>query len=239
MEIAIIGFGAFGQLMAKHLSQKTKVFVTDKMDKRKEAGEAGAVFVSLKEALTKGIIVLAVPMQEMGQLLKEIKESVNPRALVLDVCSLKMFSCNLMENILPETVEIIGTHPLFGPQSAKNGINGKKIALVPVRTTKLEKIKDFCELFGLKAIVTTAEEHDKQMAIAQVLPHFIARALKIMQLENPNMDTKTSDSLFEIVDLVGNDSPILFENIQKMNPFAKDIRDNFLSELKNVAEELN
>ena len=48
-----------------------------------------------------------------------------------------------MSKILPEKVEIIGTHPLFGPQSGRAGIAGMRVAFCPVRTTRAEQIKRF------------------------------------------------------------------------------------------------
>lgn len=48
-----------------------------------------------------------------------------------------------MREILPETVEIIGTHPLFRPQSGREGIAGMRFAICPLRTDKSEEIKRF------------------------------------------------------------------------------------------------
>jgi len=239
MEISIIGFGNFGKLMAKHLRKKAEIFVTDTENKAKEAEELGVSFVSLQEALKNKIIILAVPMENIVSLLHEIKDRLQPGTLILDICSLKIFSCNAMEEILPKNIEIIGTHPLFGPNSAPNSLEGMKIAITPVRTSKLEKVKSFCESLGLSVFITTPEEHDKQMALSQALTHFIGQAMKNTGIKRVELSTKTFDKLMDVAEIIKNDTPALFRNMQEMNPFAKDARNNFLSELNKIQRELS
>ena len=232
MEVGIIGFGRFGKFMARHLKEKAAVFVTDVTEKSKEAAEIGVAFASLEDVLEKKIIILAVPMEKLEETLNKIKGKVRKGALILDVCSLKMFSCRLMKEILPNDVEIIGTHPLFGPQSAQNSIKGMKIALcnVNARQETFEKVKKFCKSFGLEAIIATPEEHDRQMAVSQALTHFIGQVAKSMNLERVELSTKTFDDLMKIIEIIKNDTPALFENMQTMNPFAKEARKRFIAE---------
>lgn len=238
MEIGVIGFGNFGKLMAKHLKTKAEVFVSNTSNKEKEAKELGVNFVSIKEAASKEIVILSMPMENLEEVLIAIKDNLQKDALVLDVCSLKMFSCELMEKILPKNVEIIGTHPLFGPQSTQNSIEGMKIVLIPVRTSRLEKVKSFCESLGLKVFITTSEEHDKQMALSQALTHFIGQAMKNAGIKRVELSTKTFDKLIEVAEIIGNDTPALFNNIQTMNLFAKDAREKFLLELNKINSDL-
>jgi len=231
-EIGIIGFGNFGQFMAKHLKKKFEVFAADITDRNKEAEKIGVKFVTINEASSKEVIILAVPMENLKETLHEIKNKVKAGALVLDVCSLKMFSCKAMKEMLPKDIEMIGTHPLFGPQSASNSIRGMRIALcnVNARQETLRKVKRFCEALKLKVIITTPEEHDKQMAVSQALTHFIGQIAKHMGLKRVELSTKTFDDLMNIIDIIKNDTPALFENMQTMNPFAKEIRERFIAE---------
>jgi len=229
-EIGIIGFGKFGQFIAKHLKSKALVFATSKFNNKKEAEELGVNFVSLEEVLKKKIIIIAVSMDEFEQTLEKIKDKVLPGTVIIDVCSLKMFPCKAMQEILPKSVEIIGTHPLFGPNSAKSTLDGLKIALCNVRASEstLSKVKSFCESLGLKAIITTPEEHDKQMAESQALTHFIGRVIDNSGIKKPVLTTKTFDDLMKIVDIVTSNRNELFENIETRNPYAKEIRKKFI-----------
>lgn len=238
MEIGIIGFGPFGQLLAKHLKNKAEVFVTDHSDKGKQAREAGVNFVSLSEAARKQIVILAVPTRNLKEVLLNIKNILQPGTLVLDVCSCKVLACKVMNEILPKGIEIIGTHPLFGPQSAKNGLDGLKMVLCNIRTSRLEKVITFCESFGLKVIVSTPEEHDRQMALAQALTHFIAKVIKVMDVNNIDLSTKAFDKLMEVVEMVKEDSEVLFQDIQTLNPFAEEVRQKFTTEFIELNKKL-
>jgi len=228
MEIGIIGFGKFGRFIAKHLKNKADVFASSKFNNKQEAEQLGVKFVSLEEVLKKKIIVIAVSMDEFEQTLEKIKYKIQPDAIVLDVCSLKVFPCSAMQKVLPKNIEIIGTHPLFGPNSVNSSLQDLKIALCNVRASEntLSKVKSFCESLGLKVIITTPEDHDKQMAESQALTHFVCQSLGTAK--RPVLTTKTFDDLMHIVDIIKNNTSELFENIQTRNPYAKDVRKKFI-----------
>jgi len=240
-KISIIGFGNFGQFMAKSLKEFLEVNVTDKIEKTEESKNLGVKFVSLEESCKNKIIILAIPMEDLEEILNRIKNKLIPGTLVLDVCSLKMFSCSLMKKILPRNIQIIGTHPLFGPHSVKGSLNGMRIALVNVHATNkiFNEVQRFCENIGLKIIITTPEEHDKQMAISQALTHFIGQVCKKINLQRIEMSTKTFNDLMNIVDIIKNDTPKLFNNMQTMNPFSKNIRNKFILASKKLNNQLN
>jgi len=240
-KISIIGFGNFGKFAAKHLIKNSAVVVTDILDKTEEAEDIGVKFVSLEQACKSKIIILAVPMEELEKTLENIKDKLQPGTIVLDVCSLKMFACKAMKRILPENIEIIGTHPLFGPQSAPDLIKGMRIALVNANAKQetFNLIIEFCEKVGLKTIITTAEEHDKQMASSQALTHFIGQVAKKINLQRVEMSTKTFDDLMNIIDIIKNDTPALFNNMQTINPFAKESRSIFVREAEKLNSQLN
>lgn len=239
MEIGIIGFGQFGQFFAKYLTQKQKVLVSDKIDKRKAATEIGIKFVDISEATSKDIIILAVPISELKNSLVEIKDSIKKGAIVMDVCSVKTIPCSLMKETLPQA-EIIGTHPLFGPQSGRHGIKGMKIVICPVRCSapSLEKIRSIFHSFGLEIIETTPEEHDRAMAVSQALMHFIAKAMIKIGIQNQEIKISALDKALDLIDIFKEDSEQLFRDVQSFNPFSKEIRGQFLKELEKINNEL-
>jgi len=157
----------------------------------------------------------------------------------LDVCSLKVFACSLMEEILPAGVDIVGTHPLFGPQSAPESVNGMKIALCNVRGSRLDEVNEFCGGLGLETYVTTPDEHDRQMAVSQALTHFIGQVAKKMDMNRINLSTKTFDDLMDVIEIIKNDTKPLFENMQTMNPYSKEIRNEFVSKSDELNDYLN
>lgn len=226
--------------MAKHLARGNKVEVWDVNEKKKEAMEAGVDFVAFEKVAKNPIVILAVPMESIEDVLGKLSGLLSKGALVIDVCSLKGFVCKLMNESLPADVEILGMHPLFGPQSTKFGITGGKIAFCPVRVSELalSESKKFCESLGLKVFLTTPEEHDKQMAASQALTHFIGQAMHCSGIKRVELSTKTFDSLMDIADIIKNDSPELFKNMQELNPFALETRRRFLNSLNKIEESL-
>lgn len=238
IEIGIIGFGNFGKFMASHLAKRFNIFVYDIKKMSKDGISPLITLSSLEEILKKDVIILAVPMESLEKILYEIKDKIKENSLVMDVCSLKMFSCSLMDKILPKNIEIIGTHPLFGEKSARNNIRGMKIALCNVRSSRLGKVKTFCEQLGLKVIITSPEEHDKQMAFSQALTHFIGRTAQRCDIKRVTLSTKTFNDLMDIIEVIKEDSFVLFENMQTMNPFASEIRSRFLEEARKLHEHL-
>ena len=234
MKIGMIGFGQFGQFAAQHLKKKFEVVVSDKKNLNEEAKNLGIEFVSLREAASREIVIISVPINRFKQTLLEIEPFLMKNALVLDVCSVKVKPVQLMEDILPKEVEIIATHPLFGPQSGAAGIEGLKIVLCPIRTTKAEQVKKFLLDMGLEVVVTTPEEHDKQMALTQALAQFVGRALINMEIKQQQITVPSFGKLLELKEMLEKDSLELFKDIQNNNPFASDIRKKFCAEIKKI-----
>lgn len=238
-ELSIIGYGSFGKFMAKHLSKYFTVNVYDKNSSLKSTSK-NIVFKPLKDCLKTNIIILAVPMEAFEEVVKSISSSVSRNSLVLDVCSLKEFSEDIMKKYFNKNVQIIGTHPLFGPQSAKNNIKGMRICLVKTRCDDLvfEKVKKFLKKIGLEVIITTSKEHDKQMAASQALTHFIGRSISNLRLDDVSLKTKTYEDLMNITKIISEDSEELFLNIQNKNKYAKKAREDFIKKIVELNKKL-
>lgn len=231
-EIGIIGFGQFGQFMAQHLAPFFDVTVCDNAERQIEAERIGVKWGNIEMVSSKPIVVFAVPLNTFTHVLQRAAPFLKPNALCLDVCSVKIKPIKLMIEHLPETVEIIGTHPLFGPQSGREGIEGMRIALCPVRTTQAEKIEDFlAKKLRLKVFRRTPEEHDEEMAHVQALTHFVARALDELHVEESELATVSYEELMKAARLVSEDSWELFQTIQRGNPFADTKRKAFIEKL--------
>lgn len=151
--VGIIGFGRFGQLAAKYLKNHFQVFVSDKNDKRKIAENIGVNFTSLEDCAAKNIVLLCVPISDFEDVLKQIIQFLKD-SIVAGVCSVKEKPVNIMKKMVPKDCECIGMHPLFGPDTVKNGLKDKKIVLCPIRTKKLMKIKNFLSKLGLIVIIS-------------------------------------------------------------------------------------
>ena len=154
--LGLVGFGQFGQLAARTLKAHYDVTVTDVAPGAKaQADELGVAFGSLADVAASEIVVVAVPVVAMRGVLTAIAPHLKPGALVVDVGSVKMLPAQLMTELLPAHVDLVATHPLFGPQSAKDGLEGLRFVVCPIRGDRHEKVAAFGRSLGLTVTVTT------------------------------------------------------------------------------------
>ena len=158
--IGIVGFGRFGRLMAHYLSPDFPVRAYDPSVRTEAMAAAGAAPAAIDDVCRSDIVILAVPISRLQALLSAIGPHLQPESLLVDVCSVKEQPVRWMQELLPETVDILGTHPMFGPDSAADSLEGRKIVLCPVRIgdTRLEKVQALSWTSkGLVLIETSAE----------------------------------------------------------------------------------
>ena len=131
--IGIIGYGRFGRLAARHLSGDYPVLVCGRRDLSQENMPEGVRVASFHDVCNQRIVIPCMPISSFKEVLAAAAPLMRPDALVADVCSVKEKPVRWMKAALPETVSILGTHPMFGPDSASAGLEGMKIALCRVR----------------------------------------------------------------------------------------------------------
>lgn len=240
MEIGIIGFGRFGKLLTSYLAQDLKVYVFNRSDKTKEIRENNAIPASIEEVCKKDIIIPCVPISEFEGTLEKIKNLLKDNSLVVDVCSVKEYPVELMKKILPDNAQILATHPIFGPDSAVDSLQERKIVLCKVRIVDdlYKKIKSILNEKGLTVIEATPKEHDKEIASSLLLTHFIGHGLIDFGATKLNIDTEGYKRLMHILDTVKNDTQQLFEDMNKYNKYSKKIREDFIKSLNKIDREL-
>ena len=239
-KIGIIGFGRLGRLLARHLTKDFKIYVFNRSDSSQDIKDINAIPVSLKEVCSKDVIIISVPISEFKGVLEEMKRLIRINSLVIDVCSVKEYPVKLMREILPETVQILATHPLFGPDSASDSLVGKKIVLCKERIAQedYKKIKSYLRKKGLVIVETTPEAHDKEIAKSLVLTHFIGRSLIELNCNKNKIDTQGYNQLLRVLDTVKNDTWQLFEDMNKYNKYAPRIRRDFVEAVIKINKQL-
>lgn len=234
-KIGIIGFGRFGRLAVKYLKKDFEIFIYDKNPLENNCDKS-LTEVDFKEISNKEIIILSVPVSSFREVVYKIKEHLKEDTLVIDVCAVKEYTCSLMKSVFPESVEILGTHPLFGPDSAGNTLKGRKIAITPVRLKDktLNCVRNYLENQGLEVIEITPEEHDRQISRSLLLTHFIGRAMIDMDLTPQLIDTLGYERLLKILSTVKNDSWQLFLDMNRYNKYSDEVREGFLKSLLKI-----
>lgn len=243
MQIAIIGFSRFGQLWASIMSGYGEVTVFNRSDKSDLASEHNVKFFTfddiekIKEA---DMVFVATAISSIESVIQLIKPYISTKTLVMDVASVKVRPCEWLLKNFDDSVEIMGTHPMFGPDSAKSGLNGKQIVLCPLRIedSKLKLLSSFFTGLGMEVIEMTPDEHDRQTAYSLAMVHFLGRGLGNLNLSDIKITTLGFTLFNQIRQNVLNDSIQLFNDMQRFNPYAKSVRMELMESLKKVDSEI-
>jgi prephenate dehydrogenase len=240
MSFGIIGYGSFGRFLADILGGFGDVLVY----KRGETGKPGdnkVDFTTFEKAASADAVILAVGLESLDELSRQLADFVSEKTLVVDVSSVKLKPIEILTENLGGKCKILAMHPLFGPQTTKDGsIAGESIVVCPPDFPGQDEAVDFLEnKLKLKVIKMSAEEHDKEMAWVHALTFFVGRGL--MELNPPKSILATGyyQKLLDLVELESSHSKELFDTVQKGNPFAKEIRERFLDELKKINQGIN
>ncbi|MEY8828270.1 prephenate dehydrogenase/arogenate dehydrogenase family protein [Sedimentitalea sp. XS_ASV28] len=238
--LGIVGFGAFGQLAALHLGQYFEISAYDpSVDVAEAAKQLGVRLASLQDVSQADVVLIAAPVSSFERVVSEIAVACKPGALIVDVGSVKVIPTEIMRRLLPNHVDIVASHPLFGPQSATTGIEGLKIAICPIRGKRHLRLGAFLRRsLGLTVVMTTPEAHDREAAVVQGLTHLIGKVLLRMGPLPTRMTTKSFDLLSEAISMVQHDAPEVFEAIEKANPYAEAVRRRFFDLAASLSVEL-
>ncbi len=233
MNAGLIGFGRLGRLLARHFARDARIFVHDSKRKTAEIRAVGATPATLAEACAQPVVVLCVPISQIEPLAKRIRGLLRPGALVVDACSVKERPLKTLKKILPRGVQILGSHPNFGPDSAADSLKGRKIVLCRVRVSGAvyARVRRALTRKGLEIVELTPREHDRRMAHSLVLTHFIGRGLVAYGAKATGVDTEGYKRLLRILETVQNDTWRLFVDMNRYNAHAAPMRRRFLAAL--------
>lgn len=125
---------------------------------------------AIEVAQRNDLVIVAVPIDVTVDVIREIAPHVRPGACLMDVTSIKKAPLDAMLEAAPEGVDVVATHPMFGPHGVD--FDRQKVVLCRGRgDTAFQRVKKLFETFGAETIEASADEHDAQMALIQVLVH--------------------------------------------------------------------
>lgn len=236
--MGIVGFGRFGRLASAYLKDHFDLMAYDRETCDEAAKRLGVLTGSLRDAARCSVVLLCVPISQIQSVLEEIAPYLVEGTLVADTCSVKEYPASAMKAILPDHVDILGTHPLFGPDSAGHGLEGKKIVLCPVRLENLRRVELFLRRLKLRVLVSSPEAHDRAMASTQVVVQFLGRAFLEIGLVHEPVATPGYDQLIGILEVVQHDTWELFRDLQNFNRFAREMREKLITSLTKIGQSL-
>jgi chorismate mutase/prephenate dehydrogenase len=160
--VGIIGGTAgMGAFLAKLLDSEGYPVETTGLERGAPAAEV---------ASRHDLVIVAVPIAETVKVIEEIAPKIRRGGCIADVTSVKVAPMAAMLKHAREDVDVVGSHPIFGPFGGD--MDRQRVVLVRGRgELGYDRVKHLYESFGADVIDATAEEHDEQMAIIQVLLH--------------------------------------------------------------------
>ena len=125
---------------------------------------------AIEVASRNDLVIVAVPIDVTVDVVKAVAPFVRKGACLMDITSIKRPPLEAMLEAAPDGVDVVATHPMFGPHGID--FDRQKVVLCKGRgDAAFARVKKLFESFGAETIEATAEEHDAQMALIQVLVH--------------------------------------------------------------------
>ena len=222
--VAIIGgAGAMGGCLAQMFADLGHAVMIADVQTQLTPTEAASV---------ADVVLISVPIDVTVQVIAELGPLVREESLLLDVTSIKTEPVQAM--LQHSKASVVGTHPLFGP--SVHSLQGQRIVLTPGRGDDwLRWLRTMFSARGLSIKESTPQEHDRAMAVVQVLTHFCTEVMgkTMAQFGVPLQETLQFTSPVYLMELLMTarhfaQSPQLYASIQTSNPLTNEITDAFL-----------
>ena len=236
--VGVYGLGRFGRFWGSLLSQRMRVIGASRSRKRdlpREITQCAAEELAEAEA-----VFLCVAISAMEESSRHLAPLLRSDQLVFDTCSVKVHPARVMEEQFASAQPLIATHPMFGPDSARNGVTGLPIILHHLRgdPEQYEKWKNRFQELGLAIVEMSPEHHDREAAYTQGITHFVGRVLSRLDLPESAIATLGYRRILEVVEQTCNDPYQLFIDLQHFNPYTSSMRTELSKALEETLQEL-
>ena len=236
---AVLGYGRFGQAFADLLLQAGhRVRAWDPHANLPAALAAASMPAAVGAARW---IVLAMPVPRMRDALLALRPLLHAGQTVLDVGSVKLHPCAMMDELLGADIPHVGTHPLFGPLSLARDERPRRTVICPAaeHSRAAAQAGELFRDLGCDVIVQDPESHDRAMARTHALAFFIAKGLIDLGVDDGLPVAPPSfQGMKHMLAAVRGDAGHLFAAIQRENPFAAEARAQLLAELERGHRQL-
>jgi chorismate mutase/prephenate dehydrogenase len=154
------GAGAMGGLLARMFRE---------LGHHVEVADLATARTPDQIAAESDVVVISVPIAVTEQVIAQLGPKLKPEALLMDITSIK--AAPLASMLAATRASVTGTHPMFGPGTSS--LVGQRVVLCRGRgdtwyTWLLESLR----ARGLVVTEADPAEHDRAMALVQVLTHF-------------------------------------------------------------------
>ncbi|EHP68827.1 chorismate mutase [Metallosphaera yellowstonensis MK1] len=246
--ITLVGYGGMARSLASLFRLvRHEVVVTGRNDSKAKslAQEFNLAHMPMSQAFQWGeLIILALPPEGVKSDSLERTLPLAKGRVVMDILSSKAsLFAGLEELSARHGFRYVSIHPLFGPYLYPVG---ERIAIIPSSTSgDVEEVVTFWRESGLVPVLTSLDEHEKAMALVQVLPHFFLMGLnagldsvaKELNVDYSRFHTTNFRELHKILKRIKDLEGVIME-IQSYNPYAGEARRIGVRELYNLFSRL-
>ncbi|MCQ1536451.1 prephenate dehydrogenase [Methanosarcina sp. KYL-1] len=240
------GTGEMGQWFTRFFKERGyEVTVWGKGGKVEIARKLEVPFASdLDAAISESdIVIVSVPINATEETIAETAPKMKAGSLLMDFTSIKVKPVEAMKKFAPAKVEVLGTHPMFGPTIPT--LRGQTVILVPVEGRSEKWFPVIRELFkegGAHVEITTAAEHDRLVSVVQGLTHFAYISIGTT-IDRLDFDVKKSrkfvspvyDIMLDFVGRILGQNPYLYALIQMENPGVLEVHEAFIKECQELS----
>lgn len=229
--VAVIGgHGKIGRLLVRlfgDLGHRMLVVDTDTALRGAEAAAAADV------------TIVSVPIDRTESVVREVGPHVRPDSLLMDVTSIKSAP---MAAMLESTAgSVVGTHPMFGP--SVHTLQGQRVVVCRGRGDDwADWVRQAFTARGLVVTETSAAQHDRAMAVVQVLTHFQTQVqgITLARLGIPLSETLPFTSPAYLLELYVAarhfaQDPGLYGPIEMRNPLSGEVTAAFGASVQELA----
>jgi len=207
IQLTIIGLGQIGAsaglALAKHKESILRVGhdkSRDAVNLAKENQAVDKIALTLSGAVAEAdIVLLALPLQEIPEVLEHISQDLKDGALVIDTSPIKTPVLGWVKEFLPDTTHYVGITPVinadyldecgFGPEVAHEDLfKGNLMGVVTSRTASNKAINmaaNLSELLGALPYFSDAGEIDGLMSMIHLMPQVLAASLLKTSFDAP------------------------------------------------------
>lgn len=255
-KMTIIGVGLLGASLAKACRERGLVEEISGYGRSRENLEkAQALKIidhcpsNLEEAVSDAdLIVLCTPVSTIVPLIKDIIAKVRPGTLITDVGSVKGPIVNETDELMPEGICFVGSHPIAGGEnsgleaSTANLYENAKCIVTPTDKTNksaLEKISALWQALDMNIINLSAEEHDFVFGAVSHMPHIIVYALMntlgALKTKDGRDVTAYSGAGLKDITRIASSDPVMWRDICLFNhKHSLDLIDQFQNKLDEI-----
>jgi prephenate dehydratase/prephenate dehydrogenase len=191
------------------------------------------------------VVIINVPIKNTVEIIQSVGKYFQPGQLITDNTSVKTQPVQAMLEAVPEGVEVLGMHTVFGPAVEELRNQNVVFTYTPRSGELAQEFEDIFYKYGAKITRTTPEYHDKQMAFHQNLEHFtkivLAELLHIHFGDPQVMSSYSSPN--SRISLIGmgrilNADPELYAEIQEYNLQGASMIQEYLRIAERIGKDL-